>query len=179
MKNLILVSITSLILISCGVGRAKEEVVIEGKYKMKVPTNMSESFDLNDEASLQYQNIFKELYLIVLDEDLSDFITSIEENDLTDSYSLDLYGHCRLLIDVFAMDVEIINESEPVDLIIDGLPAMQYELEGRIEDVEIYYCCTFIEGKNKFYQVISWTLLDKKNEHANILKKMPLSFEEL
>ncbi len=179
MKNTIVLSVIVLIISSCGLGREKEEVIIEGKYKMKVPTNMSETFDLNDDASLQYQNLFNELYLIVIDEDLADFNASLEENELEELYSADLEGHCNLLIDAFAMEVDITNESEPVDLEINGLPAKQVELEAYMEGLDVYYCYTFIEGKNNFYQILSWTLLDEKDQHAKILKKIPLTFEEL
>lgn len=179
MRISIVLAVIVLLFMSCGVGRKKEEVVIEGRYKMKVPTTMSAVTDLNDEASLQFQNIFKELYLIVIDEDISEFNISIVDNGIDDVYSQDLDGYCNLLIDVFTEDVVTSNQTEFIDLTINGLSARQIEIDGEVDGIPVYYCYTFIEGEKNFYQILSWTLLEKKEEHTKMLKKMPLSFEEL
>ena len=179
MKKGVLISITILILSSCGVGRQNEDVVVEGKFTMKIPLNMSIASDLNDDAALQYQNLFNELYVIVIDEDITEFETLIEENDLKEDYGFDLDGYFNLVINGCVMELENVKKSEVIDIRINGLSAKQIGIEGEIEGIDIYYCYTAIKGKNTYYQIVSWTILENKAQHEKLLRKMALSFNEI
>ena len=170
---------TFLTLISCGTGRKSEDVVVEGKFTMKIPLNMGVATDLNDDASLQYQNLFNELYIIVIDESVSGFDSLVVDNDLEEDYGVDLEGYFNLVIDGCTMNLENPLVSDAIDININGLSSKQIGIEGEIEGIEIYYCYTVIKGKSTYYQIVTWTLLEKKARNEKLLKKIALSFKEV
>ncbi len=50
---------------------------------------MKQTNDLNEEASLQYNNLFKENYIIEIDESKEEFISAMDEAEINDpSYSV-------------------------------------------------------------------------------------------
>jgi hypothetical protein len=60
-------------------------VSINEDYSMGIPMNMSKTTSLNDDASLQFQNIFKETYVIVIDENKKEFINAYMELSVYDT----------------------------------------------------------------------------------------------
>lgn len=72
MKIKITIAVLSLLLLaSCG-GEVTRTVKIGGRYQLKLPTDLTETKGLNDDASLEYQNAFKELYVVAIDESKAD-----------------------------------------------------------------------------------------------------------
>jgi hypothetical protein len=71
------------LLTSCGLKFNEEKSAAEvelqqitgGDYSLGIPTYMTKATTLNDEASLQFQNLFKETYVIVIDENKEKFVT--------------------------------------------------------------------------------------------------------
>ena len=51
-----------------------KKVEINHEYQVSIPKYMRKTNSLNDDASLQCQNIFKETYLIIIDEPKDEFI---------------------------------------------------------------------------------------------------------
>src|SRR5882724_8025379 len=48
--------------------------------------------------------------------------------------------------------------SEPRKLEVNGMPAVQYEMRGTVQNVKLVYLKTFIETPNRWNQVMCWTL---------------------
>ena len=66
-----------------------KSISINNEYSVKLPKHMKEAKNLNDEASLQYQNIFKEVYFVVIDEPIEEFKeVFIDLGEYNDSLSL-------------------------------------------------------------------------------------------
>lgn len=55
------------------------EVSINNEYSVSIPDYMKEMTSLNDDASFQYANIYKETYTIVIDEDKQEFMDAFKE----------------------------------------------------------------------------------------------------
>lgn len=177
-KNFIFLGLF-LFLMSCQDDAILETITVDNKYSLDVFTNMSKSTELNDEASLQYQNIFKQLYVVVIDESADQFENIIVKNQLQDDYSADLDGYTKLIVNGFDTDSEIQNHSEPKDITINGLDAKLFEFNGRVNDYDIYYKLAFVKTKKSYYQIMTWTLLDNKEKLKEKMDKMIYSFKEI
>jgi len=156
-----------------------ETVTVDDKFSLQIPGYLSEANGLNSDASLQYQNLIKEFYVIVIDEDIETFNEAINENQLQDIYSTDFDGYFSLLIDSFSEGIEIFTVSDQVDLTINDMPAKSIEIEGQVDDVSIYYNYTVVKGETDYYQILSWTLRDKKINYLDQMNEIAKSFVEL
>src|ERR1039457_5848502 len=56
------------------------------QYSLRVPDYMEVNMKLHPDASLQYANIFKEMYVIVIDETTGSLDTAFASNDAIDQY---------------------------------------------------------------------------------------------
>ncbi|MFT5511651.1 MAG: hypothetical protein ACI8SE_000044 [Bacteroidia bacterium] len=147
-------------------------------YQVALPDYMSEATNLSDEAALQYQNLFKELYVVVLDEPLLDFQETFQELGLyNDSLSvIDNYTDAQYNTIIEGLDIksEVIQKSVKIN----GLPARIVEFDAEVEDIDvpITYYYTFFEGKENVYLMLAWTLQTKRKKYQPILEKISKSF---
>lgn len=179
MKNLLLYFILpAFVFLSCN-DNATQSVVIDNKYAMEIPSSMNKVQNLNDDASLQYMNGLNELYIIVIDEPKEDINTAIDEAGLNDVYSKDLKGYARLLQDGLDEVAKVKSKSDLKLVNINSLNAMLTEVEAVIDGLDIYYHFAYIAGKERYYQIMTWTLLDRKEKHREKMEKMIHSFKEL
>lgn len=114
---------------------------------------------------------------MVISEPKLDFAAEIPVNPNPDgSYSLDDYS--TLVIGAMTSpDVGLTNTGK-TSVTINGMPALRYNLEGRIDGVNVRYLATMVEGKDHFHQVHGWTL--RSREEANVPKLLTVvdSFQE-
>jgi len=61
-------------------------VTFEDVYQIELPGDMSSSTELNEDASLEYSNIFKEKYLIIIHESKEDWKKIVGETDYLKKY---------------------------------------------------------------------------------------------
>lgn len=142
------------------------EIVINNEYSMMIPKYMSKSTKLNDEASLQYQNLFKEAYIVVIDEPKEDFIKTFKNLDsYNDSISV-IQNYRTIQLGMIHENAKIYSQSQPIPMKIDGCEAEQVEMVAEVEGVpsKVYYLLTYIEGVHKVYMVMAWTLENRKNK---------------
>jgi len=106
------------------------------------------------------------LYVSVLSE--SD--TTLNEFPLEDNS--DKY---RWLIEKEMERYEDTTKTEVTQL--DGLPAVQYELRGRVDGTPVVYLHTTVEGESSYYQVVGWTTADRYTENKEKLQAIIRSFD--
>ena len=155
-------------------------VKINNEYSVHVPKYMKETDDLNDKASLQYENIYKETYLIVVDEDKQHFIDLSKELGLfNDSVSVtENYQWVHELN--INQEVDILKKTETQAISVHDLDTRIMQIDGRVsgtpEDVSFFFA--FIEGDKKMYYITAWTTPDKKETYTpdfmNIIKSFRL-----
>ena len=149
-----------------------------GLYKIDLPDYMEETFQLNNEASLQYQNLFKELYIIIVDEPKNEFHEAISQEHYANEYTKDIQGYSDFLIDTYP-EREVTRE----DLIpakINGLDARIFEMKETTEDgYDICFKAVNIEGRANYYQVMVWTLAENKEKYADLIDTIINSFKEM
>lgn len=179
-KSIFLVICFSLILFySCGSSEPKE-VIVNDKFKMTLPGSMSETTKLNEDASLQYMNLFQGLYLIVIEDSFDEVNESIIENELEEDVPMNFDGYCQL-ISFSESDAFLITDDyeELKQETINGLQARTLTNNRHITDSDIYYEVALIQGKETYYQVICWTVSDYEKKHKERMKEIIYSFEEL
>jgi len=151
-------------------------VKINNEYKIGIPKYMKEAIDLNDDASLQYQNIFKETYIVIIDEPKDEFISVFEDLGEYDS-TISAVKNYRDVQTRFINETLIVSsKSEPRSIKIDGLDAEMVELEGTMENIGIFYNLTFVEGDENLYMIMAWTLKDRKDKYKETFEMAIKSF---
>jgi hypothetical protein len=174
MKNYLYLITITLLFFSCA--KENELKTIKKKdFSLEIPASLSEAKDLNDDADLQYDNLFDELYVIVIEEDKKDLKTQLGSDF---EYPDTIEGYCELL----KMNMEVLDKldfSKMPTRQINGMKAKTFAVETKVDNIDIYYEFGYFESKNKYYQVMTWTLLDKKTEHSSKMQKMINSFKEL
>jgi hypothetical protein len=180
MKRLNILILTILFITSCQSGDTERLVTIDNKYSISLPSLLVKaSTTLNADASLQYLHTWKEFYVIVIDESKSEMQKALTDNNLTDKYSNDIKGYSELLLDGFEQSISISHKSDIVDTLINNLPARVLTINGRAEGIDAFYSLAFIEGKERYYQIMTWTLSSKEYEYKDKMSKILYSIKEL
>ncbi|MBO0322422.1 hypothetical protein J0X14_08945 [Muricauda sp. CAU 1633] len=150
--------------------------IVVDDYEIGIPKDMQQTTGLNNDASLQRQNIHKEIYTIVIDEPKKEFITVLNELDYGDEFNIALYRDIQLKR--LAERMQITYQSESTPMTISGLEAEAIEIDAKVDNIgeELSYFLTFIDGKSKIHMVMSWTLKSKKKEHKKTFETIAQSF---
>ena len=160
------------------------EAKVNNKYSMMVPSYMSSTTELHDDASLQYMNESKEVYIIVIDEE-RDSIDAM----LTDLQGLEVFEESRILVGQM-MDLQMLNmrmsstisgEEDEVKMKVGEFDAMRKQLIATVPgiDAEVGYFLTMVEGKNNVYTIMQWTLGSRMDKYQPEFEKMVDSFKEI
>ncbi|GAB5399338.1 MAG: hypothetical protein Aureis2KO_09230 [Aureisphaera sp.] len=150
-------------------------------YQISIPKYMKKSNDLNYDASLQFQNIFKETYIAIIDEPKNDFVEAfrdIEEYNEEQSVS----GNYRSAqMDYFTEGMTMVERGTPKKVSINGMDAEQVEFTASVPEVDydIYYLLTFVEGRENIYMVMQWTLAEYKETYKGTFYQMIDTFKEI
>lgn len=156
----------------------KTVTVKREKYSIELPDYLSETSILNEEASLQYQNLLKQFFVIALDESKTELQEALLANGLEDDYSFDLEGYSELMIENFREFVGLGGIPDFTETTINGMRAFTVDIEGTIDGEVIYWKVAYIEGKNNFYQLLVWTGGTKKKQYEEQMQDVINSFRE-
>jgi len=148
-------------------------------YKIKVPDFMSKMNLGSEDASMQYGNIYKELYFIVIDESKTEFVDIFTELDIYDSYESPLNNYREVQVEMIKEGMINPNASRPVIFDANGKTGQIVELSGKFEDIDVFYVFGFVQGENKLYMVMAWTLKEKKYKYKTELINLVKSFREI
>jgi hypothetical protein len=160
----------------------KEAKGTTNDYSMMLPDYLTPASNLNDDASLQYQNIYKETYIVVIDESKEEFISTFKELGTYDSTQSALKNYRQSQINFFKETALSMKPgSEPKAVKINGLDAEMMDFEAKVEGVEsdIYYNVAFIEGKEKMYWVMAWTMPTSKDKYKPDFEAAMKTFKEI
>ncbi len=156
-------------------------VKIKGKYQMSIPNYMKQTNQLNDEASLQYNNLFKETYVIVIDESKEQFVSAINEAGINEFSQSTIESYRDIQMQLLRENINISNEKISEKKTLNGMNSEQVAFVGKISGVddEISYILTFIEGENDLYMIMGWTLNKYSKKYTNTFLQIADSFKEL
>ena len=161
-------------LTSCSESKEVETVAVQDKYTLQLPDYLSEANDLHPDASLQYQNALKEFYVVVIDEQKQGFYDAAAMTD----YTADFAGYHDILKNGMEAEIDDVKISATVDTQVNGLKAKTLSLTGGIEGIPVYYEIGYLEGKDRFYQIVTWTLESNKDKYKEPMQKIISSFRE-
>jgi len=179
MQKLYISILTILFFASCQPGGKEKLVTIENKYSILIPSFLTKGSNLNEDASLQYCHAWKEFYVIVIDETKSEMQNALIDNNLTDSYSNDIKGYSDLVLQGLEQNISESKKSEIIDTTINNMPARLCTISGRVEGVDAFYSLAVIQGKDRYYQILAWTLSSKEHEYKEKMNRLIYSFKEL
>ena len=153
-----------------------KSISVNKDYIISIPDYMTEMKSLNEDASFQYANIYKDVYTIVIDEDKQEFIKAFRDIEIyNDSLSI-VSNYSDYQVKSLQ---EAINskEAKELDFKIKNLPSLQYELNGKVDGINASYLIGFIEGKDKMYMIMSWTEEDRYKKYKNTFNLIQSSFK--
>lgn len=148
-----------------------------GEYSTWVPDYMNSTTMLNDDASLQYQNLFKETYALVIDESKQEYIDIYRELDMYDESISALRNYTETQISFISEDVIVYNQTGPDAKQINGIDAEVVEITGKVGDVDVTYLIGFLEGQEKMYMIMTWTLPERYDKYKSDLETIINEFK--
>jgi hypothetical protein len=162
----------------------KEELTIENlkiinvneEYSLAIPTYMKEMKSLHDEASLEYANVYKETYIVVIDEGKKEFVALFKELDIYDEKLSPLDNYADFQVKSLIESIEKTSDNS-VDIKIKSISSKYHELHGKIDGVKIGYLLGFVESDNKMFMIMTWTLDSRYNKYENTFKTIQKSFK--
>ena len=156
-------------------------VKVNAEYSIAVPKYMKKATALNEEASLQYANIYKEAYLVVIDEPIDDVKELFTEMEEWDNAKTTVANYSAIQMGFLKENINIKKQLPPRSLTINGMDAEIVEFEGRVEDVlyDIAYTLAFVAGDDKVYMIMNWTLASKKDTFQHTYEQIINSFNLL
>ena len=169
MKNLLLILLVSIALASCKYKNEWHVVSVNNHFSVELPDYMTESNKLREDATLQYENRYRNTYIIVIEHDKKEMILANFDTQVI-----------RPLLTY--VDKGIITDSTNIK--IGELNARMNKIMGEMpsgdEKENIYYTHYSVDGKKKFYEICTWTRGPKRlDQYGPDLKRMMDSFKEL
>lgn len=159
----------------------KMKEVKVNQYSLSVPDYMTENKKLNEDASLQYANVFKEFYVIVIDETHGAIDSSFTDNFAAEPYEdTTLFGtFANFMSANYTNKIENVKDKNEKSFTIAGMPARQISFNGNTSNLDIFYNVTFVEGKKHYYQIFTWTMSKYKEQYLPEMDKMISTFKEV
>lgn len=139
----------------------------DGGFQVTVPGGWKPDNTLHEEAELEVAHHGAKMYAVVLAESKEDF------------HEMTLQGHSDLTRGGLKENVTVEKETGPSSLIIDGHPALQYEIQAVVDNTKIVYLHTTVESPTHFYQILTWTIPSRYKKDPETIKKVATTFHEL
>jgi hypothetical protein len=106
------------------------------------------------------------MYVIVISESKEDF------NDIT------IESHSEFTRNALTEGLANTDTSPPARLTISGNPALQYEIRGTTDKLNVAYLHTTVETPKKFHQVVAWTMRSRFEKNQALLQEVTQSLKE-
>lgn len=162
---------------------APTQTVSVKDYSLDVPEYMTEANDLNAEASLQYQNVIKETYVVVIDEPKDEFIKVFSDLGMYDESLSPLENYAQFQSESVVEMMSMVADRTDLEFTeVDGLKKASFTVTGTVADVpdlSIYYVLGYVEGATTMYTIMGWTLESRKGRYGVDLEQMVASFKEM
>ncbi len=121
----------------------------------------------SEDADLGIGNIFSEQYLVVLAEPKANF---------PDGYDLEAFA--ELAYGQFAQTLTEIAAADPVSVSHQAIPRLRREISAKSDGIGVFYLIDYAEGRDHYYQVMSWTLREREAAGRPVLESALNSFRE-
>ncbi len=180
-KSIFLLLVTAVIVQSCNIETTYETVNVKNRFSVVLPSFLTKTNDLNDDASLQYQNERREFYIAVIEESFEEVDTAIEyyEKEENIGYKNTLEDYKKMTLDDYKTQLTNAEMFNTKDTVVNNMQAITTHLRGTINGVDIFYSIGIFKGKTRYYQANSWTLASNENLYKDDLDKIIYSIKEV
>lgn len=161
-----------------------------GEIEVYASMNRSQGFK-NKDAILSFSDPYKELYLLVMKEDVPAFASALEnvedmQKRLAKYYSAGLMPPDTALINIYGelttnasvKKLENGRDSLLSDRKLHGLQYKAYAITGSYKKIPLFYLKGIYKSTRHFYQVVVWTLGSRRNLYEGVMQKMIESLQE-
>jgi hypothetical protein len=139
----------------------------DGQTAIMLPTGWVRDDELNDRAQLEASNRAEQMYLIVLTQPKAEF-----RGMQRDTYAEITRGY-------LTRRLEKSEVSGPTDVSqVGGNPAVQYQVRGSLNNIDVLYLHTVVETPTRFAQILAWTLPTDFEKNQPTLQQVIQSFQE-
>lgn len=147
-------------------------------FSIMIPDIIAERTDLNDEADLQYGDVIKEVYIVVLEEPVAE-IDPFFSDSLLGNGQPPMEQYSDLIYNQFkeSEGIQVIDISERDRQVGSTHDVHTWNCTAKVDNFDAYYELAVYRGPQSYYQVIAWTLLERKDKYKDMLKKMVKSLE--
>lgn len=155
---------------------------VHDRYSINLPTYFTKAYELNSEASLEYQNEAKEVYIIIIDESTDEFVTVFKELNAYDSTKSAIDNYVRAQTESIRENMSKVTVESPLRKVqTQSGEALVYDMAGFQDgiDEEMGFTVAFMQGKNCLYMLMTWTFQKSKSVYQNDMDNMIISFKEL
>ncbi|MBW3594831.1 MAG: hypothetical protein KY391_04570 [Actinobacteria bacterium] len=135
-------------------------------FTVTVPTSWFPDERLNKRADLGVGSPFEEMYAIVFLE---------RANRIPKNFSLERYS--AITRGPILNKLSSASEKKVGTRIIDGYEALEYELRGTVDDLDLVYIHTVLRTEEHFVQILAWTLEPRFDRNSETLRAVINSFD--
>jgi hypothetical protein len=140
-------------------------------YTIEIPEYMTRTYQLNDVATLQYQNVAKEAYTIVIDDSKDQLhnlgVKFIDSKDFLDNFTA-----------TYMEGAENRKISETTKFESNNNKHAQCEMSWSNEGIDFFMLITVVETNNNYYKILSWTIQDNKSTLYDDFVKISKSLQD-
>lgn len=139
----------------------------DGKFQLTVPGGWRDDPELHEEATLRASNRMQEMYAVVISENKEDF-----------DAGMTLQEFAALSRTATMGNVQGAEAGPPAPAQVGGYPALEYEMRGVVESINVTYLNTLVETPAHFHQIVTWTLRTRFDQNRATLREVAQSFRE-
>jgi len=126
-------------------------------YTIEIPEYMERTYDLNQVATLQYANLSKPAYVIVIDDNKAE----LKHYDI---FFADARDFLTSFLDGFNLDTEHRKIGEIITYSVGGNNYAQAQMRWSEPVTDIFMLITAMETPTHFYKILCWTTPANKDE---------------
>ena len=153
-----------------------KKINVNDEYVLSVPEYMTEMKSLHEDASFQYANIFKETYIVIIDESKEEFINTFKELEIYNDSLTPLENYADFQLKSFKESIGAL-EIKKIDSNIKKLSSEMYQFNGLVEGIDIAYLVSFVEADKKMYMLMSWTMKNRYSKYKKTFKLIHSTFK--
>jgi len=140
----------------------------DGRFELTVPGTWREDPELHEEAEIEVSNRLNEMYIVVLTESKEDFADEV-----------DLAAFASMSRQQLTSNIQQPEATEPAPAAVGSYPAMQYTMNGVVDNLKAAYIITLVETPDNFHQIVAWTLRSKFDANEKTLREVTASFKQV
>lgn len=154
------------------------KVTIKDQYSLEIGKHMKETKELNDDASLQYEDTEEELYIIVIDESSKEFADAFRGEKGWDNSMTIAENYRRVQMALMKKKMKMKGKPVIRKTKAGSLPMEIVDFSAKVAGIEyeIAYKIGFIEAEGNLYMIMDWTLKSLLDRHNREMEEMITSF---